>query len=410
MVCFEPAKDDDNGVHSPIMIDPYNGCFPPNTLYRLKRVIAAGEWEAAGTGVYPRQRLLVVTATWRPPTAGLLSADRGGGKLCGAAVNLSYSRREAFVRGLDDLIAKPALSMANEFAASLLWTDWKGAEYSLKHEWAYVNGAATRLAGCTPGIRDDRNHGKRPEAFLAEVNEYILERRKGVWSGTMLPEEHALLTLDEVLAVRLYTGPAYQPVNEFLRQIASLTGEFRVALNQLAGLTFAATVGHLCRAIRKLAAIATPEEAGRPLYRGVRGELPRAFWVPDEQGLVCAVDMAFVSTSRIRQTPIDYMKGGGEPNVLWALQPGEESDSGFHCGASVELLSQFASEAEVIFPPCTLLKVKEKTSSRLRRVAQASTPRKAGPRVAPAEEDYQVEAASEGGKTFQSIVVTPTFL
>ena len=31
-----------------------------------------------------------------------------------------------------------------------------------------------------------------------------------------------LLTLDEVLAVRLYSGPAYQPINTFLRQFAKL--------------------------------------------------------------------------------------------------------------------------------------------------------------------------------------------
>ena len=31
-----------------------------------------------------------------------------------------------------------------------------------------------------------------------------------------------LLTLDEVLAVRLYTGPAYLPINWWLRQVACL--------------------------------------------------------------------------------------------------------------------------------------------------------------------------------------------
>ena len=70
-------------------------------------------------------------------------------------------------------------------------------------------------------------------------------------------------------------------------------------------LTFAATVGHLCNAIRKLAAVATIEEVNAPLWRGVRGELPRTFWVEDERGMVCAVDMAFMSTSRRRQTPIE---------------------------------------------------------------------------------------------------------
>ena len=48
-------------------------------------------------------------------------------------------------------------------------------------------------------------------------------------------------------------------------------------------LTFAATVGHICRGIRKLAAVSTPAEVSGKLYRGVRGELPRAFWLPDEQ-------------------------------------------------------------------------------------------------------------------------------
>ena len=36
----------------------------------------------------------------------------------------------------------------------------------------------------------------------------------------MLPEDGAYLTIEEVLAVRLYSGPAYQPINEFLRQVA----------------------------------------------------------------------------------------------------------------------------------------------------------------------------------------------
>ena len=82
-------------------------------------------------------------------------------------------------------------------------------------------------------------------------------------------------------------------------------------------LTFVATVGHLCHAIRKLAAVATKEEASRPLYRGVRGVLPKGFWVPDK-GMVCALDTAFMSTSANRQTPIHYM-GDGPNNVLWEL-------------------------------------------------------------------------------------------
>ena len=56
-----------------------------------------------------------------------------------------------------------------------------------------------------------------------------LERRRAEARGLALAPQHALLTLDEVLAIRLYTGPAYQPINSFLRQIARLSAEARTA-------------------------------------------------------------------------------------------------------------------------------------------------------------------------------------
>jgi len=158
-----------------------------------------------------------------------------------------------------------------------------------------------------------------------------------------------------VLAVRLYSGPSYQVVNEFLRQIGHLSGEFRQHMAHDPGLTFSATVGHLCRAIRKLAAVATEEEAKKPLLRGVRGELPRTFWVPDANNMICAVDMAFMSTSQRRETPISYLGEGN--NVLWELRPAVQSDVAFHRGADISMLSQFKEEEEVLFPPCTMLEV-----------------------------------------------------
>jgi len=184
------------------------------------------------------------------------------------------------------------------------------------------------------------------------------------------------------------------------------------------GLTYAATVGHICRAIRKLAAVATEEEATAPLWRGVRGELERAFWLPDATGIVCAVDMAFMSTSRQRKPPIDYMDVAGR-NILWNLHPTPESDSGFHRGADIEVLSQFAGEAECLFPPCTMLIVKEDPKiAAAKRAGDAK-------RVARLEDDLRKKSTSGGehifghasakfendhGKTFLAIDVTPTFL
>lgn len=168
-----------------------------------------------------------------------------------------------------------------------------------------------------------------------------------------------------MLAVRLYSGPCYQPINEFLRQLGALVHgghRYQLQLAQNLEITFAATVGVLCRAIRKLSNVSPPTMADTKLYRAVRGELPRTFWLPDAQGMVCAVDMAFTSTSRNRETPVSYMDGGG-PNVLWVLHQKPPSDAGVHRGASISMLSQFEGEDEVLFPPCTILTVQEADAS-----------------------------------------------
>ena len=175
--------------------------------------------------------------------------------------------------------------------------------------------------------------------------------------------------------MRLYTGPGYQPLNDFLRQLGKLTGVVREGVAAHAGLTFTATAALLCSAIRKLSAVTSPEELEGPLYRAVRGELPRAFWLEDKQGMVCAVDAGFMSTSKNRQTPIHYM--GGAANVLWELQPSAESDMAYHRGASVEMLSQFAGEEEVLFPPCSMLVVL-KNQAKEGAAAQAHALRTAG--------------------------------
>lgn len=276
-------------------------------------------------------------------------------KMCGSMpAMLNYGSRQEFVSGLDALIDTPLLTMEDEFRRTKEWTDRKGVTYSLAAEWAYVNGRACRSEGHTAGTRDDGwNHGKTVDEFLARANGEIERRRQSGQATSMLPEGHFQLTRDEVLAVRLYTGPSYQPINDFLRQVGLLSGDFR-SLAREPRFTFAATIGHLCQAIRKLAAIATLEEAQQKLYRGVRGELPRGFWTPDELGMIVAVDYGFMSTSRSIDTPLDYMAEDGA-NVMWELCTRPESNNGYHLGADVSMLSQFASEEEVLFPPCTML-------------------------------------------------------
>lgn len=363
VVAFESSAEDEHGHHAGVAIereckswDENEVAFPPNCLFRLKEVKPDG-FEAPG-GTWVPNRLLVVTATFRSPVPhGSLAG--GGGKLCGAAMTLSYGDRKVFVQGFDALVpAKPPLTMAMEFDRSHAWSDWQGASYTLRDEWAYVTGTAQRRERCTPGTRDDGNDGRSLAEFCEIAREHVAKRR-AAGCGLALPEEHAYLSEEEVLAVRLYSGPCYTPINTFLRQVAVCSGTHRHALATHPLHTFASTCRHLTSAVRKLAACATKDECAAPLWRGVRGELKPSFWVRDEKGLVCAVDTAFMSTSRRRETPIDYMDATGGKNVLWELHPRTESDAAYHHGADISMLSQFAAEAEVVFPPCTMLVVRE---------------------------------------------------
>ena len=367
IIGFESGPDDEQGAHSVIITtSPKNGCFPPNTQFRYKEEFAPGTWEAPG-GVYPMQRLIVVTATYHPPTvdaAGKVSqlVAEGLPRFCTSVVSLTFGKPEAFFLGLDNLTHKPILSMSDEFARDYEWGAWDGSSFSLRAEWAYVTGEATpSTLGCW-GERDPLSAGKLPEDFQSDINTFIFERRRsglGSMSGDRAP-----LTRDEVLALRLFTGPAYIPINAFLRRISKLVGEYRDVLAQHPQYTFAATVGHICRAIRKLVDVASPEESKQSLWATMRGKVPSSLWDPDESvfpgvsraGII--VDTGFFCASQSKDEVIKSMQhGDGGSNVLWEIRQSPENEEGQHCGANVRILAQFPTNQDVIFAPGTMLQV-----------------------------------------------------
>ena len=71
--------------------------------------------------------------------------------------------------------------------------------------------------------------------------------------------------------------------------------------------------------------------------------------------MIMATELGMMSTSMSQSTPIDYMKGAS--NVLWELCTRPEDEHGYHQGADVSMVSQFASEREELFPPLTMLRV-----------------------------------------------------
>ena len=84
-------------------------------------------------------------------------------------------------------------------------------------------------------------------------------------------------------------------------------------------LTYAATVRHLCGAIRKLAAVQLAKGMGHMLWRGTRGVLPPTFWTPDDLGSIFVTEFGCLSTSKNKVTPFKYLNASGS-NVIWQVR------------------------------------------------------------------------------------------
>ena len=116
IVCFESAPDEADAYHSAIMLTPQHGAFPPNTLYRLVKV--EDSFEAPSDSERPSkrvlQRLFTVRATYRATAPGHGASGFSGTKICGSVITLEYKNREAYIKGLDDLLQHPALTVRGQ--------------------------------------------------------------------------------------------------------------------------------------------------------------------------------------------------------------------------------------------------------------------------------------------------------
>jgi len=346
-----------------------------------------------------QQQLITVQPTYLLTRTDEDGGDGGTGKMLSRPNALSYGGRADFGRGHEEITRDPALTMEQEFQRDDTWMDWDGTVYSAAAEWTYVApGGAAREGGPdgTEATRDAGNGGMAAEDFQAAANAHIrqklqqrrqqqqaagMRRRKGTAKLEALEDKNLLLVLEEVLAIRLYSGPAYIPLNTFLREVAKLSADWRSKLARDPKTTYSATVGWLISGIRKLARVT---ELGT-LYRGVKGQLPEAFAVRDVQGMISATDFGFMSTTRSKPVCVSFMSKT-LPNVLWELACREE-DEAHHNGADIAIISQFPGEEEVLFPPLTMM------------VA-------AGPQ----EELAMVDEVDEAGTHFTRISVVPYYV
>ena len=147
----------------------------------------------------------------------------------------------------------------------------------------------------------------------------------------------AKLTRAEVAALRLYTGPLFRPINYALRHRKIDD--------------WATTISCCYSGILKLALL-TP---GARVYRGVNEEelkLPGSFLNNEDTSALFAggIERAFMSTTKSAAVAIDYSGGPDVKGSIFVIDFSIGSR-----GASVQWLSQYPDEEELLFPPCTAL-------------------------------------------------------
>ena len=154
----------------------------------------------------------------------------------------------------------------------------------------------------------------------------------------------AALRPEEVLGIRLYTGPQFMHYNCVLRK-------FPVQLvESLEGNTYPTTIHCINSAIIKLSR-ACPLDP-RIVARGSKGlRLPRQFAVKDALGCQGDVEMGFISTTSDLDVACNYAAGGVMAMVLMIERGAMDK------GASIGSLSQYPKEEEILFPPLCNLEV-----------------------------------------------------
>jgi hypothetical protein len=176
------------------------------------------------------------------------------------------------------------------------------------------------------------------------------------------------LRLEELLCLRLYTGPMYVPYCRVLRgqvllkltNLRTVSRRLKKALSNINGQVeagsnmYTASIHCICSGLRKLCR-AQEVEAGLILFRGFGNmALPKQFFDADAQGCRGGVECGLMSTSPDREVAIGYsgVDTGKVLPTLFEIKVGKTS-----VAADISWLSQFEGEKEYLFGPLTHLQV-----------------------------------------------------
>lgn len=216
-----------------------------------------------------------------------------------------------------------------------------------------------RETGRARGIRQKRI----VEDLMANAAALITETFKELGLDRVVTDQEVKelqLLPEEIIAMRLYTGPMFEIYNSVLRAWGNTPRGFVPPYAMVgAGMDvrgcFTTTLHVLNSGVLKMARL----QPALPVYRGFsRMQLPKAFTELNQDNVRGGVEYGFMSTTTDKEVALTFAKDGDRKtsSTLVVANMGMVDR-----GASLSWLSQYPHEREVLFAPLTALEVTDIT-------------------------------------------------
>ncbi|KAJ1483653.1 hypothetical protein T484DRAFT_1799601 [Baffinella frigidus] len=244
---------------------------------------------------------------------------------CGKFVDGKYGSLELFDQGLEGYVGLPDVNVFEAMMREHASTE------NDKEEWERI------VAQGTDGRWLVNNLDRAGNVMCPDFMQHEMTKQ-------------AKLTIEEVVALRLYTGPAFHKYNSHLRFGLSIatTEDARAKKER----HYVTTIHAIASALKKVSRFTELPEGGK-VYRGMSGvKLPEEFEKPDKYGCRGGVELGFMSTSTDKKQALAYMDMSNCMPTLFEIQLGQVDR-----GATLQWISQFPEEAEVLLPPLSNLEV-----------------------------------------------------
>jgi WD40 repeat protein len=219
-----------------------------------------------------------------------------------------------------------------------------------------VNAGVDPNTGESRGVRTKIDASELHIGAAARITATFAERGWGICITDQQLAELPLL-IEEVIALRLYTGPMFEIYNGVLRAWGnpSRRGFSPPHAKVMPGADvrgcFTTTLHVISSGTLKLSRL----QPAMKLYRGISSmQLPKRLLEYNEYNVRGGVEYAFMSLTLDESVALEYAKGGNRRTASTLV---EATMGMVDRGASLDWLSQYPHEQEVLLPPLTAMEV-----------------------------------------------------